>query len=163
MTSNKLRMRTNFHVSSTKNFFGSRVAGFASDPSCLKYWLLHPFFYKEATCKGSTIKGLPYPAKAVPSKDYFTHLTLTNARKGCWAISPDYCTSHPQRFCAVGDVVAKRYDVLCDWLWDACHMAGVRWGSCCKGFCSEEGSRGIIKFQHNITVETRKHDILRFY
>ncbi len=25
------------------------------------------------------------------------------------------------------------------------------------------GSRGIIKFQHNITVETRKHDILRFY
>jgi len=25
------------------------------------------------------------------------------------------------------------------------------------------GSRGIIKFQHNITVETLKHDILRFY
>jgi hypothetical protein len=25
------------------------------------------------------------------------------------------------------------------------------------------GSRGIIKFQHNITVETRKYDILIFY
>jgi hypothetical protein len=49
----------------------------------LKYWLLSPFFYKEATCKGSTLKGLTYPVKAVPSKDYFTHLTLTNARKGC--------------------------------------------------------------------------------
>ncbi len=83
MTTNKLRTRTTIHVSSTKNsFFGSRVAGFASNPSCLKYWLLRPFFYKEATCKGSTIKGLPYPAKAVPSKDYFMHLTLTNASKG---------------------------------------------------------------------------------
>jgi hypothetical protein len=83
MTTDELRTRTTFHVSSTKDsFFGSRVAGFASDPSCLKYWFLGPFFYKEATCKGSTIKGLLYAAKAVPSKDYFTHLTLTIARKG---------------------------------------------------------------------------------
>jgi hypothetical protein len=39
-------------------------------------------FYKEATCKSSTVKGLLYTAKAVPSKDYFMHLTLKNARKG---------------------------------------------------------------------------------
>jgi hypothetical protein len=32
-----------------------------------------------------------------------------------------------------------------------------------KGLTHCLGSRGIIKFQHNITVETRKHDILRFY
>jgi hypothetical protein len=63
-------------------FFCSQVVGFASDPSCLKYWLLHPFFYEEAICKGSTGKGLPYAAKAVPAKDYFTHLTLIIARKG---------------------------------------------------------------------------------
>jgi hypothetical protein len=63
-------------------FFGSRVAGFASNLSCLKYWLLRPFFYKEAICKGSTGKGLPYAAKALPAKDYFTHLTLMIARKG---------------------------------------------------------------------------------
>ncbi len=139
MTTNDLRTRTTFHVSSTKNsLFGSRLAGFASDPSCLKYWLLRPFFYKEATCKGSTIKWLPYAAKAVPSKDYFTHLTLKNVRKGHWGIGPNYPASHPRRFCAVGDVVAQRYDVLCDWLWDACHMAGVHWGSCCKGFGSKE-------------------------
>ncbi len=67
------------------------------------------------------------------------HLNLTIARKGCWVISPDYRVSHPQCFCAVGDVVAQRYDVLRDWLWDACHMAGVRWRSRCKGFCSKEG------------------------
>jgi hypothetical protein len=119
-------------------FFGSRVAGFTSNPSCLKYWLLHPFFYEEAICKESTGKGLPYAAKSVPAKDYFTHLTLIIARKGCWVISPDYQASHPQRFSAVGDIVAQRYDVLCDWLWDACHMAGVCWGSCCKAFVARK-------------------------
>ncbi len=67
------------------------------------------------------------------------HLNLTIAIKGCWVISPDYCASHPWRFSAVGDVVAQRCDVLRDWLWDACHMVGVRWRSGCEGFCSEEG------------------------
>ncbi len=36
-------------------------------------------------------------------------------------------------------IVARRYDVPWDWLWDACHMAGVRWGSRCDGFRSKEG------------------------
>jgi hypothetical protein len=57
-------------------------SGFLKRPVLLKYWLLRPFFYKEATCKNSTVKGLLYTAKAVPSKDYFMHLTLINARKG---------------------------------------------------------------------------------
>ena len=47
-------------------FFCSRVAGFTSDPSRLKYWLLHGLFYKETICKGSTGNGLLYAAKAVP-------------------------------------------------------------------------------------------------
>ncbi len=75
--------------------------------------------------KSSAIKGLlcaPDPDKCM---------------KGM-LISPNYCTSHPRRFCAVGDVVTQRYDILWDWLWDACHMAGVRWESCCEWFCSEE-------------------------
>ncbi len=145
-TTNELRTRTTFHVSLTKNsFFGSRVASFTSDSSRLKYWLLRPFFYKEAICKGSTLKGLLYAAKAVPSKDYFTHLTLTITRKGRWVISPVYRASHPRHFCAVGDVVAQRYDVLCDWLWDACHMAGIHWGSRCKGFHSKEGSHYCLE------------------
>ncbi len=113
-------------------------SGFLKKPISLKYWLLHPFFCEEATCKSSTVKGLLYAAKALPSKDYFTHLIQKNARKGCWVISPNYRTSHPWCFCAVGDVVAQRYDIPWDWLWDACHMAGVHWGSCSKGFCSKE-------------------------
>jgi hypothetical protein len=57
-------------------------SGLLKRPVLLKYWLLCPFFYKEAIWEGSTIKGLLYAAKAVPSKDYFMHLTLNNARKG---------------------------------------------------------------------------------
>jgi hypothetical protein len=82
ITTNEPRTRTTFQpVLNQEFFFGSRVADFSRDPSHLKYWLLRPFFYKEATYKSSTVKGLLYAAKAVPSKDYFTHLTLTNARK----------------------------------------------------------------------------------
>jgi hypothetical protein len=57
-------------------------SGFLKRPISLKYWLLCPFFYKEATCKSSTVKEILYAAKAVPSKNYFTHLTLKNVRKG---------------------------------------------------------------------------------
>jgi hypothetical protein len=57
-------------------------SGFLKRPISLKYWLLCPFFYEEATCKSSIVKGLLYAAKAVPSKDYFMHLTLKNTRKG---------------------------------------------------------------------------------
>ncbi len=128
-----------FNISSTKSFFWFTSSGFVKRPILLKCWLLHRFFYKEATCESSTVKGLLYAAKAVPSKDYFTHLTLKNTRNGRWVVIPNYRATHPRRFCAVEDVVTQRYDVLWDWLWDACHMAGVRWGSCCKGFCSKEG------------------------
>ncbi len=34
---------------------------------------------------------------------------------------------------------ARRYDITRDWLWDADHMAGLCWGTRCKGFCSKEG------------------------
>jgi hypothetical protein len=83
ITTNKPCTRTTFQPILNQEFlFGSQVAVFLRDPCHLKYWLLHPFFYKEATCEGSTIKGILYAAKAVPSKDYFTHLTLKNVRKG---------------------------------------------------------------------------------
>ncbi len=59
--------KARFRVSSTKNFFfGSRVFGFGSGPSCLKYWLQRDLVYEEAMCKGSSGNGLPYAAKAVP-------------------------------------------------------------------------------------------------
>ncbi len=138
--------------------------GFASNPSRFKYWLLRPFFYKETICKGSTGKGLPYAAKAVPAKDYFTHLTLTIARKGHWAISPDYRASHPRCFCAVGDVVAPRYDVLCDWLWDACHMAGVRWGSAAKDFVARKARTiALSKAQGSCHKKSNNQPYLRVW
>ncbi len=84
-----------------QNLFWFTSNAFLKRPVLLKYWLLRPF---------STRK--PH-AKAVPSKDYFTHMRTL--------------------------IIAWRYDVPRDWLWDACHMAGVRWGSRCKGFCSKEG------------------------
>ncbi len=39
----------------------------------------------------------------------------------------------------LGTTATQRYDIPRDWLWDACHLARVRWGARCKGFCSEEG------------------------
>ncbi len=47
-------------------FFGSRVFGFRSDPSWLKYRLLQDQLYVEAMCEGSTGNGLLNAAKAVP-------------------------------------------------------------------------------------------------
>ncbi len=77
--------------------------------------------------KSSTIKGLTYapdPDKrgkgTLSNQPRLLHVTST-ALLCCWGCS------------------RQRYYVLRDWLWDACHMAGVRWGSRCKGFCSQEG------------------------
>jgi hypothetical protein len=48
------------------SFFGSRVFGLGSGPSCLKYRLLWDLVYEEAMCEGSSGNGLPYAARAVP-------------------------------------------------------------------------------------------------
>jgi hypothetical protein len=56
-----------FRVPPTKNFsFGSRVFGFGSGPSRLKYRLLRDLVYEEAMCEGSSRNRLPYTARAVP-------------------------------------------------------------------------------------------------
>ncbi len=39
----------------------------------------------------------------------------------------------------LGTTADRRYDVPRDWLWKACQMARVRWGTRCKGFRSKEG------------------------
>ncbi len=43
----------------------------------------------------------------------------------------------------LGTTADRRYDVPWVWLWDACPMARVRWGTRCKGFCSKEGSTTV--------------------
>ncbi len=73
-------------------FFWFTSNAFLKRPVLLNWRLLRPFSMRK-----------PH-AKAVPRKDFFTHLrTLKNARKRRWVISPNYCTSHPQCFWAVGD------------------------------------------------------------
>ncbi len=50
-------------------------------------------------------------------------------------------------------VVAQRYDVPWDWLWDVCHQAGVCWGSRCKGVRSEEGPHYcFMQSMRNLTI-----------
>ncbi len=63
-------------------FFWFTSSGVHKQPVLCEVLAPASFFYKEAMCKGSTGNGLLYAAKAVPKKDYFTHLTLTIARKG---------------------------------------------------------------------------------
>jgi hypothetical protein len=68
ITTNELHTRTTFQRNLNQEFFfGTRVAALHKKPILLKYWLLRPFSYIEATCKSSTVKGLLYAAKAVPS------------------------------------------------------------------------------------------------
>ncbi len=45
-----------------------------------------------------------------------------------------HCTSRQ-----LGTTADWRYDIPWDWLWDACQMARVCWGTRCAGFCSKEG------------------------
>ena len=42
-------------------------------PVSFEYRLLRDLVYEEAMCERSSGNGLPYAAKAVPEKDYFTH------------------------------------------------------------------------------------------
>ncbi len=43
-----------------QNFFGFTSDLFLRRPISIQYWLLRPLFFKEATCKSSTINGLLY-------------------------------------------------------------------------------------------------------
>jgi hypothetical protein len=111
---------------------------FLNRPVLLKYWLLCPF---------STRKS---KAKAVPRKVYFTRCrspakstSSVSARILCSDMLSWAQTSRTPKIHGtsrlLGTTVARRYDAPKDWLRDACHLARVRWGTRCKGFCSKEG------------------------
>ncbi len=122
------------HVLNQEFFFWFTSSGFCKQPilfevlapTSLFLWGSHmQREYRNRTTlrsKSSTIKGLLY----APDPD--------KRKKGMLSDQPWLSRVTSMALCAVGDIVAQRYDVLCDWLWDACHMAGVRWGSRCKGF-----------------------------
>ncbi len=131
-------------------FLGSWVAGLAGDPSCLKYWLLHHFFYEEAICEGSTGKGLPYAAKAVPAKDYFTHLTLTITLSDQPQLSR---VSSMVLLCCWGRSCSKIWHPL--WLTLRCMpYGGVRWGSCCEAFVARKACTIVLSEAQGSCLKT---------
>ncbi len=77
-------------------------------------------------------------------KQYHRRTTLctwpwkTQERDAEWLAPTITCHIHGASV-PLGMTVTWRYDIPQDWLWDACHMAGVQWGTRCKGFCSKEG------------------------
>ncbi len=89
INTNQPRTRTTFQpVLNQEFFFGSRVVVFLRDLSHLKYWLLRPFFLQRTHMQKQYLKELLYAAKTVPSKDYFTHLTLKKCKKGTLSDHP---------------------------------------------------------------------------
>ncbi len=115
------------HTYKNQNFFGSQVTGFSRDPS-----------------HSSTGSYLPVLQGSHMQKKYHGRTTLRTwpwkpqERDAEW--SAQNITHHIHGASEpLGTTVAWRYDIPRDWLWDACHMAGVRWGSCCKGFHRKEG------------------------
>ncbi len=59
-----------------------------------------------------------------------------------------YCASRQ-----LGATADQRYDVPRYWLRDACQTARVCWGTCCKGFCSEEGPHYHIEWSARNQLE----------
>ncbi len=51
--------------------------------------------------------------------------------------------THPHHtYCAsrqLGNTANQSYGIPWDWLWDACHIARVHWGTCCEGFRCKVG------------------------
>ncbi len=85
-----------------------RSSSFLKRPVSLKCWLLRPFFWLKASCKSSTVKGLLYKAKAEPSKDYFTHLTLKKHEKGTLSDQPQLsCVISTALLCCWGHSCSK--------------------------------------------------------
>jgi hypothetical protein len=136
---NELPTRITFPVSSTKNsFFLFKSNGFCKWPDSFEILVPASLFlwgshmrreYQKRTTlcsECSTIKGLLY----APDPD--------NCKKGTLSDQPWLSYVSSTAFCAVGDVVAQRYVVLCDWLWDACHMAGVVEGPAAKDFVARK-------------------------
>ncbi len=109
-------------------FFCSQVMRFLRDPSCWNNGSYVPFL------QGSHMQ-----------KQYHQRITLRTwepwrmqERDSEWSALTIAHHIHGASV-PLGTTVAWRYDVPRDWLWDACHMAGVRRGSRCKRFCSKEG------------------------
>ncbi len=137
--------------------FGSRVTRFVRDPSRhikTPTWN----FYKEIYVQRWYQNGLLITFLEEPRNEYLkrlckqTPLWLVVMRKSLR--NPEEQANHKKRdieksapthvhhthcaFSQLGTTANQRCDVPQDWLQEACHMARVCWGTCCKGFRSKE-------------------------
>jgi hypothetical protein len=69
-----------------RNYFWFTSYTFLKWPVLIKYWLLHPFFYEEATSKSSTKEGLLY-APEESGQEYFKCLSLDTLRRDIMSTS----------------------------------------------------------------------------
>ncbi len=146
------------HTYKSQNFFGSRVTSFWTDLSChfeTPMWN----FYQRSTSKSGTRKDYLLHYLRSHVKSTFKRLCRQTL---LWCIVMSKMPQEPKRLrgprerdierstpthachthCAsrqLGTTADWRYDVSRYWLWDACQMARVRWGTHCEGFHSKEG------------------------
>ncbi len=66
-----------------------------------------------------------------------THKNKLTARKGTLRNQPQLTRVTPIALLCIGYPSRLKYNVLRDWLCEACHMAWVGWEACCKGFCGK--------------------------
>ncbi len=158
----------------SQNFvFGSRVTSFWRDPSChiktprsnfykgVYKWkwyqkgLLIAFYLRSPT--KSTFKHL---CKQTPLWRVIMSKTPQEPQRSKWLQGRDVEQSAPTRarhtHCASrqwGTTADQRYEVPRDWLRDACQMARVCWGTCCKGFRSKEGPHYRIEWSARNQLE----------
>ncbi len=145
------------HLQEPEIFLGSQVTSFSRDPSChikTPTWN----FYKEIYEQKWYQKGLLIALEEVRNKylqascQGFSALTWRHEhdpqepQRSRWPQERVAEQSAPTQarhtHCAsrqLGTTADWRYDVPRDWLWDACLLARVCWGTRCKGFCRKEG------------------------
>ncbi len=143
---------------SQNSFFGSQVMRFIRDPS---HHIKTPTwnFYEEIYEQKLYRSGLLIAFLEESRKEYLKHLckqtplwlvimrkSLRNPQEQADRKKRDVEQSAPTHLChthctsrQLGTTADRRCDVPRNWLWEACHMARVRRGTRCKGFCSEEG------------------------
>ncbi len=112
-------------------FFGSQVFGLRSGPTRLKYRLLRDLVYKEAMCKGVPEMDYFTQQKQYLKKDYFTQVE-DPAAKHCSKEGPHYRLG------------AKREE-SCHETCNKCHMAWLRWKSCCEVFIARKARTNALE------------------
>ncbi len=146
------------HLQEPELLFGSRVTRFVRDPSChikTLTWNFYKEIYEQRWYQNRLLIALPEESceeylkqlcKQTPLWLVVMRRSLRNPEEqdDCKKrdVEQSALTHSHHTHCVpiqLGTIADRRYDVHCDWLQEACQMARVRWGTCCKEFCSEEG------------------------